>query len=308
MTPKILITGVSGFLGWNLFGYLRDRYTLAGTFARHRPGLDGGTAVRLDLRDPAAAGEIFREFSPGVVIHCAAVTSPAACLADPELAREVNVRGTERVARAARATGARLIYISTDRVFDGKKGSYREDDPARPLGPYGRSKLAGEELAREIVPGSLVLRLPLMYGPPSPFSGSFIEFMREGFLGRAPLNLFTDQYRTPLYVEDAARGIGLALERPEMAGIYHLGGPERMDRAEFGYRMAEIFIYDPAAINPVRMADQPHYPPTPPDASLDSGRFLKATGFRGRGVDEGLSALKNQLETGGVEIMKEKTG
>ncbi len=298
MTPKILITGVSGFLGWNLLGHLGNRFPLAGTFARHRPPLEGVTAVRLDLRDPAAPGEIFRRLNPGAVIHCAAVTSPAACLADPGMAREVNVDGTGRIAREARGIGARLIYVSTDRVFDGKKGNYREDDPAEPLGPYGRSKLAGEELAQRLCPGTLVLRLPLMYGPPSPFSGSFIEFMREGFLGRQPLNLFTDQYRTPLYVEDAALGIELALELPQLSGIYHLGGPERVNRAEFGYRMAEIFGYDPGAINPVRMADQPHYPPTPPDASLDSGLFFRATGFRGRGVNEGLTALKNRLESG----------
>jgi len=298
MQAKILITGISGFLGWNLFRHLAGRFAVAGTYRRHRPGLPEVKAMELDLRDPEAAGGVIRGFSPEAVIHCAAVTSPADCLADPARAREVNVRGTERVARAAAAAGARLIYISTDRVFDGKKGDYREEDPANPLGPYGRSKLAGEGLVREIVPGALILRLPLMYGPPSPFSGSFIEFMREGFLGRPPLNLFTDQYRTPLYAEDAARGIELILERPEMTGLYHLGGSERIDRAGFGYRMAEIFDYDPAAINPVRMADQPHYPPTPSDASLNSDRFFETTGFRGRGVNEGLAALKSHLETG----------
>ncbi len=298
MKAKILITGVTGFLGWNLFRHLADRFSVTGTYGRHRPRRPGLTAARLDLRDREAAGKIISRFSPETVIHCAALTSPAACLADPELAREINTAGTESIARAARGIGARLIYISTDRVFDGKKGRYREDDLPNPLGPYGRSKLAGEKLVLKIAPGSLVLRLPLMYGPPSPFSGSFIEFMREGFLGRAPLNLFTDQYRTPLYAGDAARGIELILTRPGMKGLYHLGGSERINRAEFGYRMAEIFNYDPALINPVRMADQPHYPPTPPDASLNSDLFFQATGFRGRGVDEGLTALKSDLETG----------
>lgn len=294
---RILITGVSGFLGWNLFGYLHDRFLVIGTYGRHRPGLPEGTIYPLDLVDPDAAGEICRETSPSVIIHCAAVTSPAACLADPETARKINTAGTERVARAARETGARMIYVSTDRVFDGKKGDYREADPPNPLGPYGQTKLAGEELVRRIVPRHLVLRLPLMYGPPSPFSGSFIEFMREGFLGRRRLDLFSDQFRTPLYAEDAARGIELILERPDMEGVYHLGGSERIDRAEFGCRMAGIFGYDPAVINPVRMADQPHYPPTPADASLNSDRFFRATGFRGRGVDEGLTALSKALET-----------
>lgn len=294
MTDRILITGISGFLGWNIFQYLhrREGFRLFGAYHRHRPPLGAEEAGELDIRDRKAAEKLIGGWAPEVIIHCAAVTSPAACLKNPRLAEEINLGGTETIARAARAAGARMIYISTDRVFDGKKGDYREDDPTGPLGPYGQTKLAGEELVRRIVPDHLVLRLPLMYGPPSPFSSSFIEFMRKGFLEHTRLDLFLDQYRTPLYVEDAGRGIELILQRPEMRGVYHLGGSERIDRAEFGYRMAKIFNYDPTVINPVLMAKHPHYPPTPLDASLNSDRFFRATGFRGRGVNEGLLALK----------------
>ncbi len=298
MTIRVLITGVSGFLGWHLFHYLSPRFSVTGTYSRHRPRLAGSAVEQLDLRDPAAAGKIFSRLSPEVVIHCAAVTSPAACLIDPGLTREVNIAGTESIAHAAQIAGTRMIYISTDRVFDGKQGNYRENAPARPLGPYGQSKLDGEKLVRKIVPEHLVLRLPLMYGSASPFSGSFLEFMRKGFLGQTPLDLFLDQYRTPLYVADAARGIELILKRPKLQGLYHLGGSERINRVDFGCRMAKIFNYNPAVINPVRMADLPHYPPTPPDASLNSDLFFQATGFRGRGVIEGLTELRKKI---GVE-------
>lgn len=295
MTIRVLITGVSGFLGWHLFHHLSPRFSVTGTYSRHRPQLSGAAAERLDLKDPAATGKIFSRLSPEVVIHCAAVTSPAACLADPELTREVNIAGTESIARAAQIAGTRMIYISTDRVFDGKQGNYRETDTPRPLGPYGQSKLIGEELVRKIVPEHLILRLPLMYGSASPFSGSFLEFMRKGFLGHTTLDLFLDQYRTPLYVADAGRGVKLILERPELQGLYHLGGSERINRVDFGYRMAKVFNYNPAVINPVRMADLPHYPPTPLDASLNSDLFFQATGFRGRGVMEGLTAMSEGI-------------
>ncbi len=292
MMRKILITGISGFLGWNLFQRLRGSFPVVGTYSRHRPRLPEEAVRALDLRDPGAAETVCREISPSVIVHCAALTSPAACLRDPGLAREVNTGGTERIARAARRIGARLIYISTDRVFDGRKGDYREEDAPNPLGPYGQSKLAGEELVREILPGHPILRLPLMYGPPSPFSGSSLDFIFKGFRERSRINLFIDQFRTPLYVEDAGGGIELLLTKPELGETYHLGGGERINRAEFGYRTAEIFDYDPSVINPVRMSEMPHYPPSPPDASLNSDLFFRVTGFRGRGVNEGLLALK----------------
>ncbi len=292
---KLLITGVSGFLGWNLFHFLAGRYSLLGTYGRHRVESGAGETAALDIRDGAAVERVCRAFSPGVVIHAAAITSPAKCMRDREEAWAANVGGTENVARAARDLAARIIFISTDRVFDGRKGDYAETDAPGPLGQYGKTKLAGEEIVRETVPGHLILRLPLMYGAPSPCSESFIGFMLAGFREHTRIDLFTDQYRTPLYVEDAGRGMELILEDDKLTGLYHLGGPERINRSDFGYRMADRFGFDRSLINPVRMAERPHSPPTPLDASLNSEKFFRTTGFRGRGVDAGLSALRKIL-------------
>ncbi len=289
---RIMITGVSGFFGWNLFHCLKSRYRILGMYGCHRPRITGGKLFPLDIRDGTAVDRVCREFTPEIIIHAAAVTSPAECMNNKERAREINVTGTENIARAAREKDARLIFISTDRVFDGKKGDYNETDIPLPLGHYGKTKLAGEELVRAITPDYLILRLPLMYGPPSPFHGSFLEFMLEGFRSQSTINLFTDQYRTPLYVEDAGRGIELILDHPELTGLYHLGGSERVNRADFGYRMAEIFGLDPAIINQIRMDERSSIPPTPADVSLNSDKLFRAIGFRGRNVTDGLVALK----------------
>ncbi len=292
---RILITGVSGFLGYNLFNFLKGRFRVKGTFHRHSLPGEGEEAVFLDLRDKTAVEKLASEFQPEIVIHTAAVTSPAECRKDPETAQAVNVAGTVHIAEASARTGSRLIYTSTDRVFDGLRGNYNEDDPPNPLGRYGKTKLRGESEVGRIAPNSLILRLPLLYGPPSPTHGSFISWMIEAFEEKKPLDLFTDQVRTPLYVVDACRALELLIDRPDLAGIYHLGGGEKIDRAEFGYRMAEIFGYNPSIIRPIRMAEKPHQPPSPADASLNSDKLYRAIGFRGRGVMEGLLALKKEL-------------
>ncbi len=289
---RVLITGVSGFLGYNLFNFLKDRCRVKGTFHRHP--LPGGDerAVPLDLRDESAVERLFSELEPEIVIHTAAITSPAECRKDPETARAVNLAGTVHIAESSARQGCRLIYTSTDRVFDGLRGEYREDDTPNPLGCYGKTKLQAEKEVGRIAPDSLILRLPLLYGPPSPAHGSFVSWMIEAFEEKKPLDLFTDQVRTPLYVADGCRAIELLIDRPDLAGLYHLGGGEKIDRAEFGYRMAGIFGYDPSVIRPIRMAEKPHQPPSPANASLNSDKLYQATGFRARGVEEGLKALK----------------
>ena len=302
---RILITGVSGFLGWNLFQHFKDTYHILGTFGRHHPDDDGGNFAHLDIRYTAEVNRICRSFSADVIIHTAAMTFPEECMNNMALAREINISETENIARAAEKDKARLIFISTDRVFGGEKGGYKEDDPTEPRGHYGRTKLAGEEIVKSIVSNYIVLRLPLMYGPPSPFSSSFLGFMLDGFRNNRPLELFQDQFRTPLYVEDAGAGIKILLARPELTELYHLGGSERINRSDFGYRMAEIFKFDPSVIRPTLMTDKPGIPPTPTDATLNSGKFFQATGFRGRDVTKGLLTLFRNITSNNKLIYNE---
>ena len=302
---RILITGVSGFLGWNLFQHFKNTYHILGTFGRHHPDDDGGNFAHLDIRYTAEVNRICRSFSADVIIHTAAMTFPEECMNNMALAREINISETENIARAAEKDKARLIFISTDRVFGGEKGGYKEDDPTGPKGHYGRTKLAGEEIVKSIVSNYIILRLPLIYGPPSPFSSSFLGFMLDGFRNNRSLELFQDQFRTPLYVEDAGAGIKILLARPELTGLYHLGGSERINRSDFGYRMAEIFKFDPSVIRPTLMTDKPGIPPTPTDATLNSGKFFQATGFRGRDVTKGLLTLFRNITSNNKLIYNE---
>lgn len=289
---RLLLTGVSGFLGWRLARGLKDLHEILGTYKTNPVGVEGAETAFLDLRDPRAIRRTLRDFRPDTVLHTAAITNVRFCQDNPAAAREANLDATVNLTREAEQAGARLIYTSTDRVFNGTGGNYTERDEPDPLDRYGQTKLAGERAVSRIAADHLIVRLPLMFGPPSPAHESFISWTLDSFRKNRPLELFTDQFRTPLYAGDAAEAFGLILSLPDMKGLYHLGGSVRLNRAEFGYLVAEVFGFDPSLVRPISMADKPGIPPCPADVSLNSEKFFRATGFRARPPEKGLAALK----------------
>lgn len=295
---RVLLTGVSGFLGWHLAGALKSDHEIAGTYRANPVGTPGVKTLTLDLRDKPATEACLARFRPEVVIHTAAVTNVRFCEDNPQSARECNFEATVNLCRAAEKSGARVIFTSTDRVFDGSRGNYTEQDPPDPLDVYGRTKLAAERAVSAIANESLIVRLPLMFGLPSPAHSSFVGWMLEAFQEKKPLHLFTDQYRTPLYVGDACDAFRVLLSRRELSGLFHLGGRERINRVDFGYRMAEVFEFDPAVIRPLKMSEKAGIPPCPADVSLNSDKFFEATGFRARPLEEGLADLKDAWSRG----------
>ncbi|MDD5555802.1 MAG: SDR family oxidoreductase [bacterium] len=288
---KILITGASGFFGWNLARRLRGGREVVGTFHRSPLRIEGVRMVHLDLAAPGEAERVVREAAPDCVLHAAAWIDVDRCERERETARLVNEEGTGRVAAAAAAAGARLVYFSTDMVFDGGRGMYAEEDEARPINRYGETKLAGERRAAGACPGAVILRLALMYGSGNPVHGSFLGWMLDRLERGEPVSLFTDQHRTPLFAGDACDAVGRILDRPDLRGVLHLAGPERVNRYEFGLRAAAVFGFPAGLIVPVRMADLPGLMARPKDNSMANRKASAALGIVFTGVDEGLAAV-----------------
>lgn len=289
---KILITGASGFLGWNLGGSLRGSHEVCGTFCGHPVEIRGCRMERLDLASARGTVALVRRVTPDVIIHAAAMIDIDRCEREREQASRVNEEATRVVAELAAELGARLIYFSTDMVFDGRKGMYTEEDEAGPINYYGETKLAGERWAIEKCPGALVLRLALMYGRGNEAHGSFIGWMLKSLERGEPLGLFTDQYRTPLFVGDVCSAVKRILYRTELSGLYHLAGPERVNRYEFGERLAEEFSFQEHLFRPVRMEDVKSLLPRPKDLSMNNGKAERDLGVKFMRVREGLRAVR----------------
>jgi dTDP-4-dehydrorhamnose reductase len=223
------------------------------------------------LTDADAVAEAFQAARPSAVIHAAALARIADCVREPERARSVNALATARLAELCAAAGARLVFVSTDLVFDGEGAPYRESDEPAPLSAYGRAKAEGERAVLAHA-GHCVARLSLLYGPSLAGRPSFFDKQVSALRAGRPVKLFTDEWRTPLDLPTAARAL-LELAGNEVSGVLHLGGPERLSRHELGLLLAEALGADAALITPARRQDVPAAEPRPRDTSLDSSRW-----------------------------------
>ena len=290
---RVLVTGGTGFLGAYLLERLAKRYEVHAGL-RHGKLPPFASPFPLELRDKASI-EAARRLAPRYVVHNAALTYPDVCEDDPDAAHAVNVDGTRMLAEAVRGSCIHFIYCSTDLVFDGTRPESSETATPTPLMVYGRTKLAGEAVARAVLGDRVVVaRLALLYGQGRGRSAgrTFTErTLEEARQGRA-VRLFRDQFRSPLYVEDAAAGIAAILTWPDPPAVVHLGGPERISRFEMGVETLAVFGLDRSLAIPVSMEDVPFRVPRPRDVSFDIRR-ARSMGFDPLPVGKGLLAMRD---------------
>ena len=271
-----LITGAGGQLGGHVCAALArsDQRPQALGVVRAAPcGALGTPAAHCELTDSDALRGVVRAFRPTHILHAAALSAVGDCHREPALAQRVNAGATRVLAELADEWTARLVYVSTDMVFDGAAAPYRETDAPAPLSAYGRSKLAGESAALE-APRALVVRPPLMYGFPRTARETTFSKQMAALRCGAPLTLFTDEFRTPLWLADAARAL-LALCASDLAGLIHLAGPQRLSRFELIEQCARVLGISRPNLVPISRLDVEAPEPRPADLSLDAARFLR---------------------------------
>jgi dTDP-4-dehydrorhamnose reductase len=270
---RILVTGASGRLGSALIERLasegqHDVIAWSGTTT----GARAAVPLRaVDLGDVRAVAEALEQEDPDAVIHAGALSSADAVYRDPARGHAVNVDATRRLAEWAGSRGRRLVFTSTDLVFDGLKAWYREDDPPGPILAYGRTKCEAERPVRA-APRGLVARLSLLFGPTPSGRPGFFDLAMEALRRGESRAFFEDEFRTPLDYRTAA-DILVRLVESEAVGIVHVGGPERLSRFDLMRRAALAAGIDPALVRPGRLADVILPEPRPADASLDSSRL-----------------------------------
>ncbi|MBP7275227.1 MAG: SDR family oxidoreductase [Kiritimatiellae bacterium] len=271
--PTLAVTGASGFLG----RVVADRLAHSHTVLRLGHTHGGPDIERLDLREAEAVRAWAERTRPDVVIHGAAYRDPDFCEAHPDETERLNA-GAVRNLCAALPPGARLIFISTDYVFDGLRPPHRETDPYSPVQEYGRSKVRGEQaaLAR---PGSLVLRIPLLMGAAPDFAGSgFLAQILQQHLKRTePHECDHALIRYPTWIADVAEAIAFLLER-HAAGIYHMSGADRMTRYDAVCAAVRVLGFSCAHVRPSRFA-LPRAAARPPDSALATDK-IRSLGFR----------------------------
>ncbi|MGC9525607.1 MAG: SDR family oxidoreductase [Limnospira sp.] len=290
---KLLVTGASGFLGWNICQVAKLKWDVYGTYNSREVSFHGITFIQTDITNFADLKRLFQDVEPDAVIHAAAHSKPNFCQQHPQESYLINVTASLNIASLCADADIPCAFTSTDLVFDGLNPPYRESARVCPINIYGEQKVEAERGMLIRYPKTAICRMPLMFGMASPCAESFIQgFIRNLKAGKR-LNLFVDEFRTMVGGETAVMGLLLAIEK-RIEGRLHLGGKERISRYNFGKLMAEVLGFPVENIAPCRQQDVEVIAPRSPDTSLDSSKAF-ALGYRPPSIREELEALRGRV-------------
>lgn len=293
--PRLLVTGANGLLGRHIL-YLTAGQQAWQVYAtgrgadRREP--DGYTYRAADLTDRAAVASLLAEVQPDVILHTAAMTRVDDCEDRPEEAMAANVEAVRYLSQAA--PQAHLIHLSTDFVFDGQKGMYREEDQPRPLSHYGQTKMLSEEVALAHQ-SAAVVRTVLVYGTaPTPSRSNFVLWVVNSLRRGQSIQVVDDQWRTPTLVDDLADGC-LRIARQQATGIFHLSGKDGLSPWQFAHLIAEVFELDSSLIEATNATRYQEKGQRPPKTGLDISKARQLLLYEPHSLREGLEILRRQL-------------
>lgn len=298
---KILVTGSTGLLGHKLVARIaaEQRFTCIAT-VRNFPEVKASPAnvryEKMDLLNPEEIRKEMGKHKPEVIIHTAAMTQADECERQQDLCHRVNVEAVEILSEICLNMNIHLIHLSTDFVFDGKKGPYHEEDEPNPVNYYGESKLKSEKIIQNILPSATIIRTILVYGI-NPFMSrsNFLLWVKTSLEKQEKIRVVDDQIRNPAYVDDLAQGcISAALLKK--AGIFHLGGREFLTPYRFATLIADYYGLDESLILPVNADSFSQPAERPLKTGLIIRKAEKELGYDPLYIRNGLDLITDEMK------------
>ena len=266
---NVLVTGGTGLIGTPFVRRAINRgHNLF--VARHKSHLSMGKSVPLDLLSTQSIESSFKIASPDIVVHLAAITDLEKCESDKEEAKLVNAESCQTIAKLARNHNSFLIYLSTDYVFDGHRGSYAEEDEPNPINWYGRTKFRGEQLIAKYSRDYCIARTSTPFGAHKT-KKTFPLFVVERLRKKLNVQVAIDQFTSPTSTENLANMLMEVLEK-RLHGIYHLAGRTRASRLQVAEQLARHFDLDESLIEPKRLSEFKWRAKRPKDSSLNTSK------------------------------------
>jgi dTDP-4-dehydrorhamnose reductase len=285
---KIVVAGASGLLGSKIIGKVEKKYAIYPTHAT-RPLFPN--SLKMNITDEIEVKRIFSKVKPDILIHTAAETNVDKCENNKDYALRVNAEGTKVLAKACNQVDARIVYVSTDYVFDGEKGLYTEEDKPNPVNYYGLTKLMGEKYVAELCEGFVILRTSVLYGV-HPEKPNFATWVIKSLKEKKRLTVIEDHYNSPTFADNLAEVI-LEIIDKRLEGVYHTAGSERISRYKFALKIAETFDFNAGLISPIKMSELKVWTAKrPKDSSLRVDKVKKRINTELLGVTQGLREMK----------------
>jgi dTDP-4-dehydrorhamnose reductase len=288
---QVLITGANGFLGYYLTKQLLEKgYTVVATGkgeCRLQFTSDRFIYASMDFTDPFAVHDVFERYKPEVVVHAGAMGKPDECETNQWQAFLVNVEGTITMLNNAAEQNSFFVFVSTDFVFDGERGMYKEDDLLHPVNYYGQTKLEAEEAVRDYEHAWAIVRTILLYGKPATGRTNILTVVKDKLEKGQECRIVDDQVRTPTYVGDFADGIIAIIDR-KATGIYHLSGKDILTPFQMACKTASYLGLDESLIKRVTAADFSEPAKRPPKTGFVIDKAKAELGYEPVSFEEGL--------------------
>lgn len=256
---------------------------------------EGITCIVASSHDIESYRRVLKEFRPTVIINTIGYTDVDGCETNRALAQHLNVQFPEFLARYARTFDVHLLHYSTDYVFDGKAGPYDEHQTPNPINYYGKTKLAGENAIRSLVPtSSTIVRTNVVYGFGGNAKADFVEWVTRQCRSNLPVRAAIDQYSNPTTSWDIAYAT-MELIRRKQSGLYHVGGADYCSRYDFALAIARVFDLRNDLILPVTTVELNLPALRPLRGGLVPIRLETELGLRFSGIEEGLTVYRNKM-------------
>lgn len=305
---RILVIGGGGQLGTKIVEQTRHRFEVYATYLTRKPLLEESRIFQIDKTNREDMRALFRKLKPQVVVDTAALHNVDYCETHRDEAWKANVEGTRNVAEACKNHGTKMVFISTDYVFDGIKGNYLEDDEANPVNYYGLTKLEAEKIVAQTFSNYVIARPSVIYSYVSSTQSesssgkplNFAMWLTQKLGNKESVKIVADQYSSPTLADNLAVAL-LRLAESERAGIYHTAGGTRLSRYEFAVKIARKLNLDERLVAPITTHQLKQTAKRPVDSSLKVEKIQKDLKLKMLTIDEALDQLKHQI------ICSEKT-
>lgn len=294
---RIFIVGANGMLGQRTIEfYSSDKNVqLFACSIEKKPLFNNVDYLCCNITERDKIKQAVYNFMPDVIINAAAYTNVDLSETEREIAWKINVKGVEHLAESARVIDAHIIHISSDYIFDGKNGPYSENDKPNPLGYYGRTKLASENVLK--ISGALytILRTNVLYGVALKSKADFVEWLVDTVRSGKPVRIVDDQVSNPTFIDDLVQAISKVIEFRKY-GVYNIGGREFLSRYEFTEIIADYFNLDKSLITPIKTKELNQAARRPLKSGLITLKAEAELGYKPVTIRESFAIIKKILE------------
>lgn len=291
---KVLFTGATGLLGRYFFSNIPPGYEVVGTFNTNNFS-KRKDFIKLDITNKDEVLKIFKEVKPDVVVHAASLGNVDYCETHKKKAYDVNVLGTKNVLSACKQIGAKIIFTSSNAIYDGENPPFSENSPINPLDVYGKTKIEGEKLIEKSNVPFVILRLMTMYGWPQ-YGGrnNPVGWVIEELQNKRKINVVSDIFNNHLYAGQAADIVWQLIKKNKRNEIYNIAGGECISRYELALRVAEVFNLDAPLIKPVTSNFFKSIAKRPKNTCFNTAKIEKDFNYKPLDINSGLRLMKNE--------------